>query len=156
MPTVITTRRASVILALGVAAAATACGGSSKTVPSTERVTATTAAASTTTIPDALVGTYETTRPAGQFPAGTWRMAIGPRGETFTTPPGETGFFSPPLRVEGSTIVVPPDADSGCTLAGRYQFALAGPRPGGTLKLTGNDPCPGRAWVMANTWKRTD
>jgi hypothetical protein len=156
MPTMITVRRASAILALGVGAATAACGGSTKVVTDTDRVTVTAAAAKPTAIPDTLVGTYETARPAGQFHAGTWQMAIGPQGETFITPPGETGFFTPPLRVEGSAMVLPADPDAGCGAVGRYRFTLAGPRPGGTLTLTANDPCPGRAWVMANTWKRTD
>ena len=85
-------------------------------------------------------------------------MAIGPRGELFIIPPGETGFFDAPVSVDGKTLVLAPNPEAGCGAEGRYTFELAGARPGGSLTLTAVDePCPDRQWVMAlKPWTRTD
>jgi hypothetical protein len=150
---------ATALLALGLAA----CGGDEEgeagrvtTVAVTEEEPAT--KTGTDEIPADLVGTYKTRLPEGRFPAGTWRMAIGPRGELFITQPGETGFFATPVSVDGKTLVLAPDPDSGCGLEGRYTFELAGARPGGTLTLTAvEEPCTDREWVMGQEpWRRTD
>lgn len=139
-----------------------ACGGTDQDAPAdatTVTVAAETISASEeTAIPEELVGTYETKRPAGALPAGTWKLAIGPEGEFFLIPPEETGFFGPPVAVTGTTLVLPPDPAAGCAGEGRYTYTLTGGRPGGTLTLKAEDePCPDRAWVMQlSSWTRTD
>jgi hypothetical protein len=150
-------------LALPLVLGLAACGGSdSKSAAeriTTVTVTATAPAAAATpaSLPADVIGTYTVKRPEGAFPAGTWKLAIGPRGEVFITPPGETGFFSPPLQASGDQLIVPADAESGCNEKGTYSFAASGPRPGGSLTLTAvTEPCRDRAWVMANAWTRTD
>jgi hypothetical protein len=115
-------------------------------------------AASTTAAPEIpadLVGTYEAKLPEGSLPAGTWSMAIGPRGEMFIVPPGETGFVTAPVSVDGKTLLLSPDPAAGCSAEGRYTFELKGPRPGGTLTLTAvEEPCVDREWVMAQSLGR--
>ena len=124
--------------------ALTGCGGSDNGV--------TEASATANVVPAELVGTYERTIAAGQsLPAGVWKLAIGPVGELFLVPPGETGFFNSPITVDGDQLEIPADPESGCTGAGTYTYKTASPRPGGelTLAVVSDDLCPDRASLLS-------
>jgi hypothetical protein len=138
---------------LGVAA----CGDDEAATTTVTSAPSEPAALSEKVVPDDLVGTYAVNRPKGAFPAGEWTMAIGPRGELFIVPPGETGFFSTPVTATASEVQFPPDPDAGCSDPATYSYELEGKRPGGTLTLRADtEPCGDRAFVMAGQFDRTD
>lgn len=137
------------------------CGGGDNAAESREPVTTTVeavTAAAEQALPAELVGTYEAEREGSDFPSGTWKLAIGPRGEFFLVPPDGTGFFNSPLTVRGDAkLVVPAHYESGCTEAGEYSFTVTGDGPGGSLTLEAtDDACETRASLMSATWRMTD
>lgn len=139
-----------------------ACGGNdddSAQQPVTTTVQATDAAAAENpnTLPAELVGTYESQRKGDDFPAGLWKLAIGPQGEFFIVPPGETGFFNSPLTIRDKMLVVPQHNESGCTSVGKYTYTVKGDGPGGSLTLkAAEDTCETRASLLSASWKMTD
>jgi hypothetical protein len=138
------------------ALAAAGCGGDDSAA------TETTPAAAQDVVPAELVGTYRRTvaeNEPGGVPAGVWDLALGPKGEMFVVPPGETGFFNSPAVVDGDRMEIPADPESGCTAAGAYTVEAKGPRPGGSLTFTEVDDefCPDRASLLAGgAWEATD
>ena len=157
-------QRARIILvAVAVTAGAFALAGCGSDDESGSTTTVATAdAVGSGVVPVDLVGSYERTVAeglAGGVPAGLWKLAMGPKGEFFNVPPGETGFFNSPLVVDGDTIEIPMAPEAGCTAPGTYTYALAGPRPGGTLTFTlvKDEFCEGRAALLTSgPWERTD
>lgn len=155
--------RARVVLVAGILTAGAfgvvGCGSDDDAGTTTVE---TAAAAGANVVPVELSGTYERTVPdglAGGVPPGLWKLAIGPMGEFFNVPPGETGFFNSPLAVDGDTIEIPMAPEAGCTSRGSYTYVLAGPRPGGTLtfKLVKDEFCEARAALLTSgPWERTD
>lgn len=147
----------ALVAAIMVIAALAACGGDdgeeaggqTTTVAITEQQP--TESTAPEQIPDDLIGTYETKLPKGAFPAGTWGMSIGPRGELFIIPPGETGFNAAPVSVSGNELVLSPEPDA-CSIEGRYSYELTGD----SLTLTKIEDCPDREWVMSQEpWTKT-
>jgi hypothetical protein len=153
-------RRAKlVVCALGLSTVVlglAACGGND------DGKSTTTSTSAADAVPAEIVGTYERTVKEGEPgnpPPGVWKIALGPKGEFFNVPPGETGFFNGLVLVTGSEMKIPAAPEAGCTSNGTYTVATKGPRPGGTLKFTLVDDkfCEARASVLAGgAWTRTD
>ena len=113
----------------------------------------TSSAAPESAVPAELVGTYERTVKADEstdLPEGVWKIALGPAGEFFIVPPGETGFFNSPVVVDGDELEIPADPEAGCTGVGRYSYVAASPRPGGklTFSLVSDELCPDRTALL--------
>jgi hypothetical protein len=136
--------------------ALSACGGSDE-----KATTTTSSSAQAHVVPAELVGSYERKVAAGQPgdpPSGTWKLAIGPYGEFFNVPPGETGFFNGPVSLTGDQMKIPAAPEAGCTSEGTYKVVAKGPRPGGTVTFTLVEDkfCEARTSVLAGVWTRTD
>lgn len=155
-------RKHVVLVAAIVSAGAFGLVGCSSDDNSATTTVETAATVGSSVVPVELVGSYERTVAeglAGGVPAGLWKLAIGPKGEFFNVPPGETGFFNSPLVVDGDTLQIPLAPEAGCTSGGTYTYVLDGPRPGGTLAFTlvKDEFCEGRAALLTSgPWKRTD
>jgi len=131
-------------------------GGDDDAAPAANTGSTATKMAEQERLPFELVGTYEAKRSGEDFPSGLWKLAIGPVGEFFNVPPGETGFFNSPLTVDGDTLIVPPHFESGCTEPGEYRYTVEGDGPGGSLTLEAiDDACETRSALLSASWKRT-
>jgi len=146
----------AVLLVVPMALALSACGGDEKAT------TTTSSSAAAFVVPTEFVGTYERKVAAGEPgdpPPGVWKLAIGPRGEFFNVPPGETGFFNGLVAVTGDQMKIPAAPEAGCTSEGTYTVITKGPRPGGSLTFTlvTDKFCEARSSVLAGgPWTRTD